>query len=379
MFEALSTEALQVYWWFIVSILGGALLMLSFVQGGQSLLWQLAPPGTSRDLVVNALGRKWELTFTTLVTFGGALFAAFPLFYATSFGGAYWVWMAILLCFILQAVAYEYRKRPHNFLGTKVYETFLFINGSLGMILLGAAIGTLFSGAPFTVDEQHLSHWAGPARGLSAVGEPFNVAMGLLLLFLSRALGALFLMHEVDDDSVAERARTILTREAPVLVLLVLVVLGMLFTRDGMSFDPATGVVTTGVGHKYLDNLLALPVRGLVFLLLGAMGLLGGIFLGFKGNRTSKPFWMSAGGTLLIGVSLLSLAGLNDTPFYPSLADAQSSLTIHNASSSRFTLVVMSYVSLMVPFVIAYIAVVWRKMSATPIRAEEIERDPMSY
>ncbi len=206
MFEAMSHDTLREYWWLLVSVLGGLFVMLTFVQGGQTLLYTLSPDARRRDLVVNALGRKWELTFTTLVTFGGALFAAFPLFYATSFGGAYWVWIAILLCFVLQAVAYEYRKKPGNVFGPKTFEIFLLINGSLGVILLGAAVGTLFTGAPFTVDDTHLSHWAGPARGLEAALVPFNVLFGLMWFFLARLLAALYFLRAVDDDDVRARS-----------------------------------------------------------------------------------------------------------------------------------------------------------------------------
>ena len=377
MFESLSHETLREYWWFVVSLLGGLFVMLTFVQGGQTLLSALAPDERRRALVVNALGRKWELTFTTLVTFGGALFAAFPLFYATSFGGAYWVWMAILLAFVVQAVAYEYRNKRGNLLGARTYEAFLFINGSLGVILLGAAVGTLFSGAAFTVDAANLSHWTGPARGLEAALVPLNLALGLMWFFLARLLAALYFLGAVDDPDVRTRARRQVRLAALAFLPLLLAFLALLLLQDGARVDPATGAVAL-VPHKYLDNLLALPLRALTPLVLGAAGVLYGLTRGLQG-RPRGAFAAVAAGATLVGFALFSLAAINDTAFYRSTTDLARSLTLNNASSSHYTLTAMSYVSLLVPFVLAYIAYVWRQMSRTPLSADEVDRDPASY
>ncbi|TNF33199.1 MAG: cytochrome d ubiquinol oxidase subunit II [Deltaproteobacteria bacterium] len=374
----MSHDTLREYWWFLVSVLGGLFVMLTFVQGGQTLLYTLAPDSRRRDLVVNALGRKWELTFTTLVTFGGALFAAFPLFYATSFGGAYWVWIAILLCFVLQAVAYEYRKKPGNVFGPKTFEIFLLINGSLGVILLGAAVGTLFTGAPFTVDATHLSHWAGPARGLEAALVPFNVLFGLMWFFLARLLAALYFLRAVDDDDVRARSVRQVRLNTLLFLPLFLAVAALLLTMEGAGYDPATGAVAL-VPYKYLDNLLALPLRALIPLVLGVAGVLYGIARGWRGGEARGAFWSAAAGSALVGIALFGLAALNDTTLYTSTADLQSSLTLQNASGSPYTLTVMSYVSLAIPFVLAYIAWVWRQMGRRPLGVDEVERDPMSY
>jgi len=377
MFEALSHDTLREYWWFIVSLLGGLFVMLTFVQGGQTMLGALAPDERRRALVVNALGRKWELTFTTLVTFGGALFAAFPLFYATSFGGAYWVWMAILLAFVLQAVAYEYRTKVGNLLGRRTYEAFLFVNGSVGVVLLGAAVGTLFSGAAFTVDGGNLSHWTGPARGLEAALVPFNLAFGLMWLALARVLAALYFLSAVDDADVRARAARQVRLNALAFVPLFLLVVALLLTLDAGRVDPATGAVAL-VPHGYLDNLLALPLRAALPFVLGAVGVLFGIFRAWRG-RPRGAFAAAATGATLVGLALFGLAGLNDTAFYRSTTDLARSLTLQNASASAYTLTAMSYVSLLVPFVLAYIAHVWRQMGRAPLTSDEVERDPMSY
>jgi len=378
MFEALSHDTLREYWWFLVSVLGGLFVMMTFVQGGQTMLYTLAPDARRRDLLVNALGRKWELTFTTLVTFGGALFAAFPLFYATSFGGAYWVWIAILLCFVLQAVAYEYRRKPGNLFGPRVFELFLFINGSLGVVLLGAAVGTLFTGAEFTLSDTRLSSWTGPARGLEAALVPFNVLFGAMWFFLARLLASLYFLRAVDDPDVRARSARQVRLNALVFLPLFLVVAALLLTMDGAGYDPATGAVALAP-TKYLDNLLALPLRGLIPLLLGVAGVLWGIWRGWTGGEARGAFWSAAAGSALVGIALFGLAALNDTALYTSTTDLQSSLTLQNASGSHYTLTVMSYVSLAIPFVLAYIAWVWRQMGRSPLSAEEIERDPMSY
>ncbi|WP_457596301.1 cytochrome d ubiquinol oxidase subunit II [Hydrogenimonas sp.] len=376
MFEKLSYLQLQQYWWFLVGTLAALFVFMTFVQGGQTLLRELGRSETQRDLLVNALGRKWELGFTSLVMFGGALFAAFPLFYSVSFGGAYFVWMAILFCFIIQAVAYEYRKKPDNFLGQRTYEIFLFINGSLGIFLVGAALATLFSGGHFVVNEMHLSRWTNPLYGLEALANPFNIAFGLMLFFLSRLLASLFFINEIDDEAIYARARKSLLRCTLMFLAAFAYVAYAIATMKGYGYDPATGAVFAKEG-KYLQNLLAMPaVAGM--LLAGVLGLLAGVAMTLWGG-SRRGIWPAGIGVVLVVLALFLTLGYNDTAFYPSLSDPQSSLTIQNSSGSRYTLVAMSYVSLMVPFVLGYIAFVWRAMSAKRLTVEEVENDPHHY
>ena len=376
MFEKLSFFALQEYWWFLIGVLGALFVFMTFVQGGQTLMPILAKKEEEKDLLVNALGRKWELGFTSLVMFGGALFAAFPLFYSVSFGGAYFVWMAILFCFIIQAVAYEYRKKPDNLFGARTYETFLFINGSLGIILIGIALGTLFTGGHFVVDEMHLSHWTNGWYGLEAVVNPFNMAFGFMLFFLSRLLGALYFIHIVDHESIAERA----VKMVKICTLMFLAAFGYvavsLLTMKGFAYDPTTHAIVLQKG-RFLHAFLDMPmVLGLF--VLGVVSLLSGICITlFKKSR--KGIWPAGLGAVLTVLSLFLLLGFDAGVIYPSLSDPQSSLTVQNASGSRYTLVAMSYVSLMVPFVLAYIVAVWRAMDREPITVEEIENDPHHY
>ncbi len=376
MFDTLSYLTLQQYWWFLVGLLGALFVFMTFVQGGQTLLWTLGKTEAQRDLIVNALGRKWELSFTMLVMFGGALFAAFPLFYATSFGGAYYVWMAILFCFIIQAVAYEYRKKPDNLFGEKTYEVFLFINGSLGIILIGTALGTLFTGGNFIVSDAHLSHWTKPTYGLEAVLSFFNVAFGFMLFFLARLLAALYFINAIDDEEVIRRARIVLKYETWIFLILFLYVVGAILTMNGYGYDPATKVVAPEA-YKFLHNFMALPAVTLSAIL-GAILLLWGIALDLF-FKSDKGIWFAGIGTVLVVLSLFLILGYNHTAYYPSLADPQSSLTIENSSGSRYTLTAMAYVSLMVPFVLAYIAVVWRAMNRTKITVDEVEHDPHHY
>lgn len=368
----LDHSVLQQLWWLIASVVGSLFLMLTFVQGGQTLIFTTARTEEERSLIVNAIGRKWELTFTTLVLFGGALFAAFPLFYATSFGGAYWVWMLILFTFIGQAVSFEYRKKPHNVLGARVYETFLLINGSVGLILIGAAVGTFFTGSRFTLDSYNAVTWNTPLRGLEAALDPFNVALGIFLAFLARVLGAMYIVNHVHHEPLVERARKAALVNLVWALPFLVAVLGWLLTMDGFAVDPATGKVFIEKG-KYLHNLVAMPAVP-VLLLAGLTGVVYGVaataWLG-----KNHGIWCGGAGTVLVGLALFSLAGYNNTPFYPSATSLQSSLTIHNASSSKYTLTVMSYVAIGVPFVLAYVAYVWRLMDAKKLTLAELIKD----
>lgn len=376
MFNSMSYLHLQEYWWFLIGVLAGLFVFMTFVQGGQTLLWTLGKSEEKRDLIVNALGRKWELTFTSLVMFGGALFASFPLFYATSFGGAYYVWMAILFCFIIQAVAYEYRKKPGNVFGERTYELFLFINGSLGIILVGAALGTLFTGGNFVVNDMHLSHWTKATYGLEALLSFFNVAFGFMLFFLARLLAALYFLNAVDDEEIARRARIVLRYESWIFLLLFLYVAGSILTMKGYAYDPKTFAVHVEA-LKFWHNLLAMPAVA-VTLGVGVVLLLWGLALGIF-TQSDKGIWPAGIGTVLTVLALFLLLGYNHTAYYPSLADPQSSLTIQNSSGSRYTLVAMSWVSLLVPVVLGYIVLVWRSMNRTKITVEEVESDHHHY
>jgi len=385
MFETLSHLALQQYWWVIISLLAAILVFLMFVQGGQTMIYALGKTEMERKIIVNALGRKWEFTFTTLVTFGGAFFASFPLFYSTSFGGAYWVWMLILFCFIIQAIAYEFRTKPNNFLGKRTYETFLFINGLLGTILIGTAVATFFTGSEFSVNEMNQSKWEGPFNGLELAfnfgryATFVNLSLGLAVFFLSRVLANLYFINSVSHGKIIERSLKQLPRNAiPFLVFFLFFLVNLLLMK-GFAYDPESGTVSYE-SFKYLHNLLQMPVV-LILLLIGvALVLLGigrTIFCFEKCSRFG--IWLSGTGTILTVFSLFLVAGFNHTAFYPSIFDLQSSLTIENASSSHYTLTAMSYVSLMVPFVIAYIWWAWRAMNKTNISEKEVEEDSHSY
>jgi len=372
MFGNLDTTVLQQLWWIIDSLVGSLFLFLIFVQGGQTLLLQLGKTDTEKSLMINSLGRKWELTFTTLVLFGGALFAAFPKFYATSFGGAYWVWILILFTFVVQAVSYEFRKKPGNLLGEKVYEIFLFVNGSVGILLIGAAVGTFFTGSNFTLNEYNLVTWTNPLRGLEAAFSLFNLSLGVFLVFNARILGAMYLVNSIDFSGHGDLEVRI--RRAALVNLIcalpfLLYVLGSLVFMDGFGVDPKTGVVAM-VSGKYLSNLLAMPLV-LVFLLLGLVLVIWGVVntaFRDKGNG----IWFGGLGTVLVGLTVFFIAGFNHTAFYPSKADLQSSLTIYNASSSHYTLTAMSYVALIIPLVLAYIVYVWWLMDARKISTAEV-------
>jgi cytochrome d ubiquinol oxidase subunit II len=368
-FGDLDLLTLQHYWWFVVSLIGGLFVFIMFVQGGQTLINKLASSEIQKTMLINAIGRKWELGFTTLVLFGGALFAAFPLFYATSFGGAYWVWMAILFCFIIQAVSYEYRTKPDNFLGQKTYEAFLYINGSLGVFLLGVAISTFFSGSEFAVDSNNFSHWQNPLRGLEALANPYNYLLGFALVFLAKISGALYFISAVDDAQIREKAVESIKINMIFFLVSFLSFLAWLFTKDGFAVD-ADGVIFMQE-YKYLLNFVEMPVV-LGMFLLGVVMVIIAVFVAVVYKKTCC---IKTGGTgiVLTVTALLLSVGFNNTAYYPSTYDLQSSLTIMNSSGSHYTLMAMSYASLMVPFVLAYIAYAWYSMDKVKITQAEME------
>lgn len=376
MFEALSHLVLQQYWWIIVSLLGALFVFLNFVQGGQTLIYTIAKTDIERTLLINTLGRKWEFTFTTLVTFGGAFFASFPLFYSTSFGGAYWVWFAILIFFVIQAVSYEFRTKPANFLGAKTYEWFLILNGLFGTILVGTAVGTFFNGAMFSLNDMNNVIWATSSRGLEAVLTFHNVALGLSVFFLARVLGSLYFINSVDNENIAVRSqKQVLINAIPFLVFFLYFLIALLL-KKGFAYNPETGEVFME-NYKYLNNLIAMPLVA-VILLVGVVGVLWGIASTLL-KKSTKGIWFAGGGTVLTVWMLFLMAGFNNTSFYPSIHDLQSSLTIQNASSSHYTLTAMSYVSLFVPFVLGYIWFTWRSMNKTKIGEAELEKEDHVY
>ena len=386
MFEKMSYLMLQQYWFMLVSLLGALLVFLLFVQGGQTLIYRIGKTKQERDVLINSLGHKWEFTFTTLVTFGGAFFASFPLFYSTSFGGAYWVWILILFCFIIQTVGYEFRSKKNNLLGTKTYEMFLFLNGLLGTVLLGTAVATFFTGSQFEIVTNQTgtisSVWRGAARGLELAFDVtryetfINLSLGLAVFCLSRILGALYFINNVADKNIVQKAaQSIKVMTIPFLVFFLFFLVNILL-KDGFAYD-ANGVISME-SYKYLHNLLEMPVIA-VLLLLGVVLVLAGIIWGaFK--QSSKGIWFAGIGTIAVVFSLLLIAGFNNTCYYPAHGDyLQSSLHIENSSSSRYTLVVMSYVSLLIPFVLAYIWYAWREMNKKKINIEELEKDEHRY
>ncbi|EGS7937156.1 cytochrome d ubiquinol oxidase subunit II [Campylobacter coli] len=374
MFFGLELEGLQIYWWVILSLLGGFLVFMFFVQGGQTLIDELSSDELEKTMLVNSLGRKWELGFTTLVLFGGAAFAAFPLFYSTSFGGAYWAWLCILFCFILQAVAYEYRKKENNVYGSKTYEVFLKINGYLGVFLIGVAISSFFSGSHFVLNEHNFVSWQNSLRGLELLFNPFNYLLGIALVFLSRILGAAYFMNNIKDENIKAKAVRKLSINSILFLPFFLGFLAWIFIKEGFGVDEK-GIVSMTENvylYNFLDNILfaILFIVGVVFVLLGMVQ-------GSKG--CSKTIFTLGFGTVLTVFALLSSIGLGQSAFYPSLSDLQSSLTLKNASSSYYTLSVMAYVSLLVPFVLAYIIYVWNAMDKVKITREEIANDDHAY
>jgi cytochrome d ubiquinol oxidase subunit II len=376
MFENLSHLALQQYWWVIISLLASFLVFLMFVQGGQSLIHSLGKTDMQKTILVNALGRKWEFTFTTLVTFGGAFFASFPLFYSTSFGGAYWVWMAILFCFIIQAIAYEFRSKPNNFFGKKTYDIFLLINGILGTVLIGTAVGTFFNGANFLVNDMNQSAWANSWHGLEAVTNFHNVALGIAIFALARILAIHYFFKNVDNEEIILRSRNSLWMNTGIFLVAFLYWVIKLLFIDGFAYDPETLVISMEP-NKYLNNFMEMPVNTIIFLT-GVVLVLYAIIRSLF-NEFQNAIWYSGIGTILTVFAVFILAGFNNTSFYPSTADLQSSLHIQNASSSKYTLTAMSYVSLLVPFVLAYIVYAWRAINKKKIDQDEMETESHIY
>lgn len=380
-------EFLQQYWWFIISLLGGLLVFLLFVQGGQSMIFSLSKTEDERRLLINVLGRKWEYTFTTLVTFGGAFFASFPLFYSTSFGGAYWAWIAVLFCFVLQAVSYEFQSKPGNLLGKNAYRTFLLINGVLGTFLLGVVVATMFTGSDFTVDKSNItniggaspiiSSWGNAWHGLDALANPRNWTLGLAVLFLSRTLAVLFFINRIDNAGIESRLKKFLVYNAIPFLVFFLTFLIWTFLSKGYAVNPDTGEVYLSQ-YKYFMNLIEMPLV-LVFFLLGVVAVLFGIGASLFKKNHKKGIWFAGIGTVVTVCMLFLLLGYNNTAFYPSSTSLQSSLTIYNASSSYFTLKVMFYVSFFVPFVLAYIFYAWNSLERKPSNIEEVNKDEHAY
>lgn len=376
---------LQHYWWFIISLLGSLLVFLLFVQGGQSLLFSLGKTELQQKMLLNSTGRKWEFTFTTLVTFGGAFFASFPLFYSTSFGGAYWVWTIILFCFIIQAVSYEFQSKKGNLLGKRTYQIFLMINGIGGPVLLGTAVATFFTGSEFTVNKDQLmevgmpviSAWSNPLHGLEAAFNVWNLCLGLAVFFLSRVQAILYFINNINDSDLGARCRKQLVPNALLFLFFFLAFLIRLMFSDGFAVDPTTGEVYLQP-FKYLINLIEMPVI-LAVLLTGIVAVLFGIGKTVVSKKFSKGIWFCGAGTVLTVLSLFLIAGYNNTAYYPSTVDLQSSLTIFNSSSSLFTLKVMSYVSILVPFVLAYIFYAWRALDLHKIDSQEMSSGNHSY
>ena len=362
---------LQHYWFFIDALLGGLLVFLLFVQGGQTFIFSMAKNNQEKALIANTLGRKWEFTFTTLVTFGGAFFASFPLFYSTSFGGAYWVWILILFAFVIQAISYEFRSKPNNFLGQKTFDVFLFINGAAGTILLGTAVATLFTGSAFTITEMKSVLWDGPARGLEAALNPHNLSLGLAVFFLARVNGLLYFLNSVDDKAFIEKTKKRLLPNAAAFLVFFLTFVIWLFLRDGYAVNPDTGEVFMEP-FKYFNNMVQVPLIG-IFFLIGVVLVLFGLYKSLLTDKKDGAIWFTGIGTVLAVVTLLLDAGFNNTAFYPSFSSLQSSLTLKNASSSPFTLKAMSIVSILVPFVLAYIWYAWRVINKKKLTTEELE------
>ncbi len=377
----MSYTFLQHYWWFLISLLGALLVFLLFVQGANTLIFELGKTPDERRLVINSTGRKWEFTFTTLVTFGGAFFAAFPLFYSTSFGGAYWLWMIILFSFVIQAVSYEFQNKLGNFLGARTFQVCLIINGIVGPLLLGGAVATFFDGSNFIVDKANvtalsqpvISHWANASCGLDALLDPWNVVLGLAVLCLARILGLLYMRNNIDEPTLRGRCRSKLLPNTVAFLVFFLAFFVRLLVKDGYAYDVNTGVVSM-VSGKYLANLLTMwPLA--VVLLIGAAALLYGILRTWLKADYTRGIWPAGIGTVLVVLVLFLITGWNATAYYPSNADLQSSLTIANSSSSLFTLKTMFVVSLLIPFVLAYIAYCWHAMDHKKLTVEEVKDD----
>jgi cytochrome bd ubiquinol oxidase subunit II len=367
---------LQHCWWIIVSLLAGLLVFLMFVQGGQSMIFSLPANDLQKTLIVNTLGRKWEFTFTTLVTFGGAFFASFPLFYATSFGGAYWVWIAILFSFSIQAIAYEFRSKQKNIFGKITFDRFLFLNGSLGPFLIGTAVATFFTGSAFSLNNLNQVQWATHWYGLEALLNIRNLALGFTVLFLARVNGLLYIQNSVSDDELLKRSHKRLIINSVLFLVFFLFFVTTLMLSTGYAVNTTTGNVILEK-FKYFHNFIQMPVVLIIFLT-GVVGVLYGIGISIF-FKSTKGMWFSGSGTVLSVFSLFLIAGFNGTTFYPSSSDLQSSLTIFNASSSYFTLKTMMYVSLLIPFVLGYIWYAWKAINNNKITNEEISTEDHKY
>jgi cytochrome d ubiquinol oxidase subunit II len=376
MIMTISHLFLQQYWWIIISLLAGFLVFLMFVQGGQSLLFSLPKSAIQKTMLINTLGRKWEVTFTTLVTFGGAFFASFPLFYATSFGGAYWVWIAILFSFIIQAVAYEFRSKPNNVFGQNTFDTFLFLNGSLGPFLIGTAVATFFTGSAFSLNGLNQVQWASKWYGLEALLNFRNVSLGFAVLFLARVNGLLYIKNTITDKNLLKRTGKKLALNAGFFLIFFLYFTITLLLSSGFALNSQTGVISIEE-FKYLHNFIQMPLAMGLFLT-GVIGVLSGIAISLL-TKSKNGIWFSGAGTILTVFALFLISGFNGTSFYPSSSDLQSSLTINNSSSSLFTLKTMMYVSFIIPFVIAYIWYVWKAINNTGINEEEMNSDGHKY
>ena len=380
-------EFLQSYWWFLVSLLGALLVFLMFVQGANTLIFCLGKTEEERRLIINSTGRKWEFTFTTLVTFGGAFFASFPLFYSTSFGGAYWLWMIILFSFVIQAVSYEFQNKIGIFLGPKTFQICLIINGIVGPLLLGGAVATFFNGSNFLIEKGNItnslqpviSRWANASHGLDALLDPWNVVLGLAVLMLARILGMLYIKNNIEHQQIQERCTRQLPWNALLFLLFFLPFLIRLMIKDGFSTAAGAGMSAVSSGSitlesmKYLHNLLEMPILSAI-LLIGIVLVLFGIYKSSRSVQYRKGIWFTGIGTVLTVLVLLLIAGWNHTAYYPSNIDLQSSLTLANSCSSEFTLHTMAIVSLLIPFVLAYIVFAWRAIDRKRITQEEIEQ-----
>ena len=371
---------LQQYWWLVVSLLGAILVFLLFVQGGNSLLFCLGKTEEHRKMMVNSTGRKWEFTFTTLVTFGGAFFASFPLFYSTSFGGAYWLWMIILFSFVLQAVSYEFQSKAGNLLGKKTYQTFLVINGVVGPLLLGGAVATFFTGSDFYSNKAVMpviSHWGNGWHGLDALTNIWNVILGLAVFFLARVLGALYFINNIADKELTDKCRRAVRNNTILFLVFFLTFVIRTLASDGFAVNPDTQEIYMQP-FKYFMNFIEMPVV-LILFLIGVVLVLFGIGKTLLRKTFDKGIWFTGIGTVLTVLSLLLVAGYNNTAYYPSYTDLQSSLTLANSCSSEFTLKTMAYVSILVPFVIAYIFYAWRSIDRHKITEKEMDEGGHSY
>ena len=374
----MSYDFLQHYWWFLVSLLGALLVFLLFVQGANTLIFNLGKTDNERRIVINSTGRKWEFTFTTLVVFGGGFFASFPLFYSTSFGGAYWLWMIILFSFVIQAVSYEFQNKIGNILGTKTFQVFLIINGFIAPLLLGGAVATFFNGSNFIVDKGNItefalpviSRWANCSHGLDALLDIWNLVLGAAVFFLARALGSFYIINNVASNIINSRARRQVLLNSTIFLVLFLVFLTHILLKDGYAYDPQTGIITMEP-MKYLHNLLDMWYL-LIVLLVSVALLLYAIIRTVRDESYTKGIWLAGVGVVLAVLILLLCAGWNNTAYYPSNVDLQSSLTIANSSGSKFTLTAMSVVSLFIPFVLGYIFWAWRAIDKKQITEEEI-------